>query len=105
MFTVAELAAAAQLRLPLPVVVVDNGGYGEIRDEMAERDDPVHAVDLETPDFMGLGKALGCTGAVVDDGATLVDALERGLASDRPTVLHVHEGKAQPIAATGGASA
>jgi thiamine pyrophosphate-dependent acetolactate synthase large subunit-like protein len=105
MFTVAELAAAAQLRLPLPVVVVDNGGYGEIRDAMAERDDPVHAVDLETPDFMGLGKALGCTGAVVDDGATLVDALERGLASDRPTVLHVHEGKAQPIAATGGASA
>jgi thiamine pyrophosphate-dependent acetolactate synthase large subunit-like protein len=105
MFTVAELAAAAQLRLPLPVVVVDNGGYGEIRDAMAERDDPVHAVDLETPDFMGLGKALGCTGAVVDDGATLVDALERGLASDRPTVLHVHEGNAQPIAATGGASA
>jgi thiamine pyrophosphate-dependent acetolactate synthase large subunit-like protein len=105
MFTVAELAAAAQLRLPLPVVVVDNGGYGEIRNEMAERDDPVHAVDLEPPDFAGLGKALGCTGAVVDDGATLVDALERGLASDRPTVLHVHEGKAQPIAATGGASA
>jgi thiamine pyrophosphate-dependent acetolactate synthase large subunit-like protein len=105
MFTVAELAAAAQLRLPLPVVVVDNGGYGEIRDAMAERDDPVHAVDLETPDFMGLGKALGCTGAVVDDGTPLVDALERGLASDRPTVLHVHEGKAQPIAATGGASA
>jgi thiamine pyrophosphate-dependent acetolactate synthase large subunit-like protein len=105
MFTVAELAAAAQLRLPIPVVVVDNGGYGEIRDAMAERDDPVHAVDLETPDFMGLGKALGCTGAVVDDGTTLVDALERGLASDRPTVLHVQEGKAQPIAATGGASA
>jgi thiamine pyrophosphate-dependent acetolactate synthase large subunit-like protein len=105
MFTVAELAAAAQLRLPLPVVVVDNGGYGEIRNEMAERDDPVHAVDLETPDFMGLGKALGCTGAVVDDAATLVDALERGLTSDRPTVLHVHEGTAQPIAATGGASA
>jgi acetolactate synthase-1/2/3 large subunit len=85
-------------------VVVDNGGYGEIRNEMAERDDPVHAVDLETPDFMGLGKALGCTGAVVDDAATLVDALERGLVSDRPTLLHVHEGAAQPIA-TGGASA
>ena len=30
-----ELATAAQLRLPLPVVVFDNGGYGEIRDEMA----------------------------------------------------------------------
>jgi len=105
MFTVAELAAAAQLRLPLAVVVVDNGGYGEIRNEMAGRGGPVHAVDLEPPDFAGLGRALGCTGAVVDDGATLLDALERGLASDRPTLLHVHEGKTEPMAATGGASA
>jgi thiamine pyrophosphate-dependent acetolactate synthase large subunit-like protein len=106
MFTVAELAAAAQLRLPLPVVVVDNGGYGEIRNEMAEREDPVHAVDLDVPDFAGLGRALGCAGAVVDDGATLVDALERGFAADRPTVLHVHEGDgARPVTASVGASA
>ena len=105
MFTVAELAAAAQLRLPLPVVVVDNGGYGEIRNEMAERGDPMHAVDLDVPDFVGLGRALGCAGEVVEDSATLTDALERGFAADRPTVLHVHEGTAQPIAATGGASA
>ena len=36
MFTIAELAAAAELRLALPLVVVDNGGYGEIRNEMAD---------------------------------------------------------------------
>ncbi len=53
MFTVAELAAAAQLRLPLPVVVVDNAGYGEIRNEMAERGDPVHAVDLDVTRLRG----------------------------------------------------
>ena len=41
-----ELATAAQLRLPLPVVVFDNGGYGEIRDEMAARGDAPVAVDL-----------------------------------------------------------
>ena len=62
MFTIAELASAAQLRLPLPVVVVDNGGYGEIRAEMEERGDHVHAVDLDSPDFVGLGRALGCHG-------------------------------------------
>ena len=62
MFTIAELAAAAQLRLPLPVVVVDNAGYGEIRDQMAERGDPVHAVDLDRLDFAALGRALGCEG-------------------------------------------
>ncbi|TNM41288.1 acetolactate synthase, partial [Nocardioides albidus] len=37
MFTVAELATAAELGIALPVVVVDNSGYGEIRNEMAER--------------------------------------------------------------------
>ena len=36
MFTVAELASAAALRLPLPVVVFVNEGYGEIRNEMED---------------------------------------------------------------------
>ncbi|MGH3226406.1 MAG: 5-guanidino-2-oxopentanoate decarboxylase, partial [Streptosporangiaceae bacterium] len=60
MFTVPELISAAELRLPLPVVVIDNGGYGEIRSEMAGRHDPVHAVDLLEPDFTGLARSLGC---------------------------------------------
>jgi thiamine pyrophosphate-dependent acetolactate synthase large subunit-like protein len=96
MFTIAELAAAAQLRLPLPVVVVDNGGYGEIRNEMAERGDPVHAVDLDGLDFAALGRVLGCEGVAVDDESGLTDALERGFEADRPTVLHVHEGDGPP---------
>jgi thiamine pyrophosphate-dependent acetolactate synthase large subunit-like protein len=98
MFTIAELAAAAQLRLPLPVVVVDNGGYGEIRDEMADRGDPVHAVDLDALDFAALGRVLGCEGMAVDDQSTLTEALERGFEADRPTVLHVHEGDGPPPA-------
>jgi thiamine pyrophosphate-dependent acetolactate synthase large subunit-like protein len=93
MFTIAELAAAAQLRLPIPVVVVDNAGYGEIRNEMAERGNPVHAVDLEALDFPALGRVLGCEGAVVEDEDSLADALARGFAADRPTVLHVREGE------------
>ena len=36
LFTVGELATAAELGLPLPVVVANNGGYGEIRDQMDE---------------------------------------------------------------------
>jgi thiamine pyrophosphate-dependent acetolactate synthase large subunit-like protein len=92
MFTIAELAAAAQLRLALPVVVVDNAGYGEIRNEMAERDDPVHAVDLDRLDFAALGRALGCHGVFAGDRDALDDALERAFAAERPTVVHVPEG-------------
>ncbi len=89
MFTVGELAAAAQLRLPLPVVVVDNAGYGEIRNQMAERDDPVHAVDLDRIDFAALGRSLGCEGVFAEDRASLASALEGAFAADRPTVVHV----------------
>jgi acetolactate synthase-1/2/3 large subunit len=91
MFTIAELAAAAQLRLPLSVVVVDNGGYGEIRNEMADRGHPVHAVDLDSIDFAALGRVLGCEGVTVDDEGALAEALERSFSADRPTVLHVLE--------------
>jgi thiamine pyrophosphate-dependent acetolactate synthase large subunit-like protein len=104
MFTIAELAAAAQLRLPLPVVVVDNAGYGEIRNEMAERGDPVHAVDLDVIDFAALGRVLGCDGAVVDDRDGLADALERAFEADRPTVLHLHEDDGAPPLTAGAVS-
>ncbi|WP_246281794.1 thiamine pyrophosphate-binding protein [Fodinicola acaciae] len=89
MFSVAELATAAQLRLPLPVVVVDNGGYGEIRREMAERGDPVHAVDLDRPDFPALATALGCHG--VSAGGDIGPLVATALAADRPTLIHVRD--------------
>jgi thiamine pyrophosphate-dependent acetolactate synthase large subunit-like protein len=93
MFTIGELAAAAQLRLPLPVVVVDNSGYGEIRSEMEQRGDEPHAVELDSPDFPALARALGCAGARVDDQQQLEEALETAFAADRPTLLHVLEAR------------
>lgn len=91
MFTIAELATAAELGLALPVLVVDNGGYGEIRNEMADRDEPVHAVGLGRPDFAALAESLGCHGVRVTDDAELSEGITRALTSDRPTVLHLRE--------------
>lgn len=89
MFTVAELATAAELGLPLPVVVVDNSGYGEIRNEMVERSDPVHAVTFPSPDFSSLGRALGTLGVRIENPAYLTEAVTAAFAADRPTVIHV----------------
>jgi thiamine pyrophosphate-dependent acetolactate synthase large subunit-like protein len=91
MFSVAELASAAQLGVALPVVVVDNGGYGEIRREMADRGDDVHAVDLGTPDLVGLALALGCRGVEAADPDTLAAALAETFDADRPTLIRVPE--------------
>lgn len=102
MFTIAELATAAALGICLPVVVVDNAGYGEIRNEMIDRDDPVHAVTLPSPDFAALGRSLGCLGATVHEPADLAGVLTEALAADGPTVIHVHHH--DPAATGGGAT-
>ena len=91
MFTVAELATAAQLGVSLPIVVVDNGGYGEIRNEMDDRGEAVHAVALGHPDFVALAESLGCRGVEVDSPSALTKAITVAFDADRPTLLHVRE--------------
>lgn len=91
MFTIAELAMAAEARLALPIVIVDNGGYGEIRNEMEDRDEPIHAVGLGRPDFVMLARSLGCHGIHVEDAAELAAAVKDAFHADRPTVIHIHE--------------
>lgn len=92
MFTIAELAAAAQAGLSLPIVIADNGGYGEIRDEMIDRGDTAHAVDIDSPDFAALARALGCHGHTLDSVSGLTAAVTEALHRDRPTVIHVRVG-------------
>lgn len=99
MFTIAELAMAATLGQPLPVVIVDNSGYGEIRNEMIDRDDPVRAVNLPSPDFAALGRAVGCLGVTVTSPAELTTAVSDALAADTATVIHlIHHDPASAIA-------
>lgn len=99
MFTIAELATAADLAVPLPVVIVDNAGYGEIRNEMIDRDDPVHAVTFRSPDFAALGRALGCRGVTITDPIELTQAVREALAADVATVIHlIHRDPAAGVA-------
>lgn len=89
MFTIQELASAADLGLALPVLVIDNSGYGEIRNEMIDRDDPVHAVTFGGTDFAALARSMGCLGETVNAPEELATAVTAALAADRPTVIHL----------------
>src|SRR5690625_5632471 len=91
MFTINELAMAAEARIALPVVIVDNGGYGEIRNEMSDRENPVHAVALGRPDFPALTSSFGCHGVFADSPEHLSRALHQALTADRPAVIHIYE--------------
>ncbi|MFJ9410252.1 5-guanidino-2-oxopentanoate decarboxylase [Streptomyces sp. NPDC101393] len=90
-FTVQELATAVALGLPLPVVVFDNGGYGEIRDEMAARGDAPVAVDHPPVDLGALARAYGGHGVHAGTPAALADALREALVTPGPTVITVPE--------------
>jgi acetolactate synthase-1/2/3 large subunit len=97
MFTIAELASAAEARIALPVIVFDNGGYGEILNEMVDRADAVHSVALGAPDFVSIARAMGCEAEQLDADSELGEVVARALTADRPTLIHVLE---QSAAAT-----
>ena len=92
MFSVGELASAAALGLPMPVVVFVNEGYGEIRNEMVDAGQPPVGVDMPLPDLPALARSLGCGGTAVDDPDGLTAAVAAALDAPVPTLIAVPEG-------------
>ncbi len=91
MFTIAELAAAVQAKVQVTVIIVDNGGYGEIRNEMADRGDAPSGVVLDGPDFPALAQAMGARGVHVEGEADLLAALLDADEYAGPTLIHITE--------------
>ena len=93
MFSIAELATAVEQRLALPVVIADNGGYAEIREQMLDRGITPQAVDLRSPDFVALGKALGAHAYSAPSPDDLGPLAAEALKADRPTLIHHRIGR------------
>ncbi|TGD11443.1 acetolactate synthase large subunit [Brevibacterium sp. S111] len=91
MFTIAELAAAVQAGVRMTLIIVDNGGYGEIRNEMEDRGDTPSGVKLTGPDFPALAQAMGARGIHVDGSQELLDALTDAESAEGPTLIHITE--------------
>ncbi|MFP3397919.1 thiamine pyrophosphate-binding protein [Brevibacterium sp. H602] len=91
MFTIAELAAAVQAQVQVTLVIVDNGGYGEIRNEMSDRGDEPSGVVLTGPDFPALARAMGARGVHVDGEEALLAALYEADGHAGPTLIHIFE--------------
>jgi acetolactate synthase-1/2/3 large subunit len=89
MFSIAEIAMASELRLGLPVIIVNNGGYAQIRNSMRARGSPLVGVDLESPDFAALGRALGGEGVTLRSVEDLGSALRAACERNRPTIIEL----------------
>ena len=88
LFACGELATVAQERIPLTLVIVDDGGYGMLRYDQDRSGEERYGVDLLTPDFVALAQAFAIPAEKVDglDDA-FGEALARHVADPEPSVL------------------
>ena len=91
MFTVQELITAAELKLPLPIVLWENGGLKQIRDDMSRGGFPRIGVDGINPDFSLLARSMHCHAEEPSSISDFQRAIQTALAADRPTLITVRE--------------
>ena len=90
-FSLPELASAVEARTPIIVLLWNNQGYEEIKKYMDNRAIEPVGVDIYTPDFVGVAKALGCAAERIEGIEPLRNALLA--ASDRqgPTLIEIDQ--------------
>jgi 5-guanidino-2-oxopentanoate decarboxylase len=91
MFTVNELATAAEERLALPVIVWNNDALNAIVEQMDQRQIPRIGVEPKSPDFLRLAESLGCHATRATSAEHLAQSVRAALAADRPTLIEVRQ--------------
>ena len=98
MYSIQALWSAAQRKLPLTVVVINNAGYGAMRsfsEVMQVRDVP--GLDLPDIDFVKIAQGLGCDAVRTSKSSELAGALQRGLAHDGTSLIEVIVDSSVPL--------
>lgn len=81
-----ELATAVQHRLPIVLVIINNG---VLQNVMAQQDQPF-GCDLHNPDVVAFAESFGAAAAAVDGTTDVDEVLRRAFAThDRPFVIDV----------------
>ena len=90
MYSIQALWTAAQRKLPLTVMVINNEGYGAMRafsQVMQVRNVP--GLDMPGLDFAKIAEGMGCMALRVTKSSELADALKRGLAHQGTSLIEV----------------
>lgn len=86
MYSIAELATARQYDLPVTWLIVDDGGYGILREYMTDAFGEATATELARPDFVSLAESFGVP-AVRTGPERLGEHLSAALAAPGPSVV------------------
>ncbi|MEN8650296.1 thiamine pyrophosphate-binding protein [Streptomyces sp. 21So2-11] len=86
MYSIAELATARQYDLPVTWLIVDDGGYGILREYMTDAFGESTGTELSRPDFVALAESFGVP-ATRTTPETLRDDLAKALSEPGPSVV------------------
>ncbi|MEU3599392.1 thiamine pyrophosphate-binding protein [Streptomyces sp. NPDC006798] len=86
MYSIAELATARQYDLPVTWLIVDDGGYGILREYMTDAYGETTGTELARPDFVTLAESFGVP-ALRTTPETLAADLSKSLAAPGPSVV------------------
>ena len=91
LFTVQELGTAAELGLPLPILLWNNDAFGQIAQNMRDLGIPEIAVKNKNPDFRTLAAAYGIRAVRPDSLEGIEAALREAFNASGPTLIEVRE--------------
>jgi acetolactate synthase-1/2/3 large subunit len=90
MFNVQELATAVRHRIPVVIVLFNDGAYGNVRNMQRDlHGNRLIGSDLANPDFVRLAESFGIAGHRVTEAVALRGALEKSLAANEPALIEV----------------
>jgi pyruvate dehydrogenase (quinone) len=84
-----ELLTLRQQRLPVKVIVLNNGALAFVELEMKADGIVTYGTDLENPSFAEVARAVGLHGVRVEHPSELDDSLRTALAHEGPAVIEV----------------
>jgi benzoylformate decarboxylase len=98
MYSIQSLWTAAQRRLPLTVVVINNAGYGAMRSfSQVMQVGNVPGLELPGIDFVRIAEGMGCHAVRVSKASELAPALKQGLAHASASLIEVMVDSAVPL--------
>ncbi|MGX1156832.1 thiamine pyrophosphate-binding protein [Streptomyces albogriseolus] len=86
LYSIAELATARQYGLDVTWLIVDDGGYGILREYMTDAFGEPTATELTRPDYVALAESFGVPG-VRTTPETLEEDLAKSLSTPGPSVV------------------
>ncbi len=93
----AELATAVKYKLPIKVIIINNGTLGQIKwEQMVFLGNPEYGNDLQPIDFAKVAEACGAKGLRCDDPERIGSVLDEALAHDGPVVVDAVVDKNEP---------